>query len=211
LANQLQHHRGTPNVLVLGLPRGGVPVAYEVASSLGAPLDVFVVRKIGVPTQPEMALGAVGSGGVLVMNEPLVAQLGLPTDAIEAATALARRELAYREGLYRRGPGPEIAGKRVILIDDGLATGSTMRAAVSGLYKMEPERIIVAVPVSPPDTVRALRGEVDEVVCPNTPAYFGGVGAWYEDFTQTRDEEVRELLALAHAPSRGEAQPWTRA
>jgi putative phosphoribosyl transferase len=208
LAELLGHQRGVPNLLILGLPRGGVPVGYEVAGALGAPLDVYVVRKIGVPAQPEMALGAVGSGGVLVMNQPLVDQLKLPTPLIDAATRQALDELRRREDLFRGGrPLDAVAGKRVILIDDGLATGSTMRAAVSGLYRMEPERIIVAVPVSPPDTVRAMRGEVDELVCPNTPAYFGGVGAWYEDFTQTTDEEVRDLLSRSHRMEQGAAHP----
>lgn len=199
LARALQGYAGTPGLLVIGLPRGGVPVAYEVARALGAPLDVFLVRKLGVPGREELAMGAISSGDVLVLNSEVVDLLDIPREAIENAVSREREELSRRERAYRGDrPVPEISGRTVIVVDDGLATGSSMRAAVAALRTHGPSRIVVAVPVAPPETVRVLQGEVDEVVCPLMPADFAAVGLWFEDFSQTTDDEVRELLARAH-------------
>lgn len=180
---------------VLALPRGGVPVGYEVARALGAPLDVFVVRKIGVPGHEELAMGAVASGGVRVLNEETIAQLGIDAATVEAVTAAERAEVQRRETAYRGGlPAHDVTGKTVILTDDGLATGATMFAGVLALRKRNPRKIVVAVPIAPPDTCAALGAEVDEIICLETPEPFRGVGAWYRDFRQTSDEEVRAML-----------------
>jgi predicted phosphoribosyltransferase len=198
LAARLTNYADRPDVLVLALPRGGVPVAFEVAKHLAAPLDIFLVRKLGVPGQEELAMGAIASGGVRVINEEVVRYLDIPAEVIDAVAANEQRELERRERAYRDDrPPPEVKGRVVILIDDGLATGSTMRAAAAALRRQNPARIVVAVPVSAPETCEEFRGEVDEIVCAVTPAPFLGVGLWYKDFSQTTDEEVRELLQRA--------------
>jgi len=200
LADLLKAFAGRPDVIVLALPRGGVPVAFEVASALHAPLDVFVVRKLGVPGHEELAMGAVASGGVGVLNQDIVRDLGLPKAAIEAAVQREELELRRRERVYRDGrPLPDLKNRVVILVDDGLATGATMRAAAQALRRHEPERIIVAVPTAAPDTCEALKSEVDEVICAITPEPFQAVGLWYDEFPQTSDEEVRDLLARSAA------------
>lgn len=197
LAARLKHYADRANVLVLALPRGGVPVAYEVARELNAPLDVFLVRKLGVPGQEELAMGAIASGGVRVLNEDIVNYLGIPEEVIDTIAAVEQRELERRERTYRDDrPPPDVEDRIVILIDDGLATGSTMRAAAASLRLQKPRRIVVAVPVSSRETCDEFRSEVDEIVCAVTPKHFQGVGLWYEDFSQTTDEEVRELLAV---------------
>jgi predicted phosphoribosyltransferase len=198
LAEALRHYAGRPDVVVLGLPRGGVPVAAEVARALGAPLDVFVVRKLGLPEHPELAMGAIGSGGVRVINESVVRQLAIPERVIDAVAAEELRELERRERLFRGDrPPPAIEGRTVILVDDGLATGSTMRAAVEALRKLGPARIVVAVPVGARETCEQFRREVDEVVCALSPSFFQAVGQWYDRFDQTTDQEVREELERA--------------
>lgn len=195
LAGHLAAYKDREDVLVLALPRGGVPVAYEVAKKLNAPLDVFLVRKLGVPGHEELAMGAIASGGVRVLNEDVVEYLGIPKEVIDEIAAKEQRELERRERAYREGrPPPDLKGWVVILIDDGLATGSTMRAAAEALRKLQPTRIVVAVPVSAPQTCDDFRSEVDEIVCAVTPQPFQGVGLWYLDFSQTTDEEVRDLL-----------------
>jgi predicted phosphoribosyltransferase len=198
LADRLRGYAGRDDVVVLALPRGGVPVGYEIAKALGAPLDVFVVRKLGVPGHEELAMGALASGGVLVLDERLIHALGISEEAVRRAVAAERRELERREALYRgRDEPPDLAGKTVILVDDGLATGSTMRAAALAVRRLGPARIVVAVPVASEETCDAFRDDVDEIVCGITPRPFRGVGMWYDDFSQTSDEEVRELLAQA--------------
>lgn len=198
LAHDLRSYAGRSDVLVLALPRGGVPVAYEVAQALGAPLDVFIVRKLGMPQYQELAIGAIASGGVRVLNEALIRTAGVSHVEIEAVTAAEERELSRRLRRYRGDrPLPDIAGRTVILIDDGLATGSTMQAAVTALRIERPAVIVVAVPTAPPETCDAFRNLVDEVVCAVTPEPFYGVGIWYQDFSQTTDEEVHELLDRA--------------
>ena len=200
LLSRLGAYQGRPDVLVLGLPRGGIPVAYEVARGLGAPLDVFVVRKLGVPGQEELAMGAIATGGVRIVNRDVVDALHIPPDVVDRAAAEEARELERREQSYRgERPEPQVAGKTVILVDDGLATGSTMRAAVAALRQQGPARIVVAVPVAAPSTCQELRREVDEIVCFATPEPFMAVGRFYDDFAQTTDEEVTELLAAARA------------
>jgi erythromycin esterase-like protein/predicted phosphoribosyltransferase len=200
LAGRLGHLQGGPGVVVLGLPRGGVPVAYEVARVLGAPLDVFVVRKLGAPGQEELAMGAVASGGVVVLNEDVVRALGIGPEAVRQAAERERRELLRREQAYREGrPEPALAGRVVILVDDGLATGASIRAAVQALRQRAPARIVVAVPTAPGSACRELEATVDEVVCATTPSPFTAVGESYRDFTQTTDEEVRDLLRAASA------------
>ena len=196
LAEKLAAYANRPGGLVLALPRGGVPVGFEVARELGAPLDVFLVRKLGVPGYEELAMGAVATGCVRVLNDEIVRGLGISEHEIDAAAARELQELARRERLYRGDrPLPDIAGRTVILVDDGLATGATMRAAVGALRQQQPARIVVAVPTASPDTCEALKAEADDVVCAMTPEPFLAVGHWYEDFTQTTDDEVRELLA----------------
>jgi predicted phosphoribosyltransferase len=198
LAEALRQYAGRPDVVVLALPRGGVPVAYEVARRLGAPLDVFVVRKLGLPGHEEFAMGAIASGGVIVLDRAVIQGLGIPSGAIEAAIAREQAELARRERLYRGDRPPiDVTGKTVILVDDGLATGSTMRAAVAGLRQRGAGRIVVGVPIASPETCEELSAEVDDIVCAATPEPFVAVGLWYEDFGQTSDEEVRQLLEAA--------------
>lgn len=198
LAAKLKKYANRPDVLVLALPRGGVPVAYEVAKQLGVPLDIFLVRKLGVPGYEELAMGAIASGGVRVINEDVVRYMDIPGEVIDAVAADEQRELERRERAYRDGRlPPDVKGRVVILIDDGLATGSTMRAAAAALRKQGPASIVVAVPVAAPQTCDEFRNEVDEIVCAVTPEPFRGVGLWYEDFSQTTDEEVRDLLARA--------------
>jgi putative phosphoribosyl transferase len=198
LAARLAHYADRTDVLVLALPRGGVPVAYEVAKELKAPLDVFLVRKLGVPGHEELAMGAIASGGVRVLNEDIINYLGIPDQVIDAIAAREERELERRDRAYRGDlPPPDVKDRVVILVDDGLATGSTMRAAAASLRLQKPRRIVVAVPVSSPETCDEFRREVDEIVCAVTPEHFQGVGLWYENFSQTSDEEVRELLKQA--------------
>jgi predicted phosphoribosyltransferase len=198
LAEKLGAYANRPDVLVLALPRGGVPVAYEVARALRAPLDVFIVRKLGVPGYEELAMGAVATGGVRVLNDELVRALSIPDYVIDAITAWEREELARRERLYRGDrPPPDVQDRTVILVDDGLATGATMHAAIAALRQQQPDRIVVAVPTGSPQTCDALRAEVDDVICAITPEPFHSVGLWYKDFSQTTDDEVRELLARA--------------
>ena len=196
LAEKLEAYANRPDVVVLALPRGGVPVAFEVARKLNAPLDVFLVRKLGVPGHAELAMGAIASGGVRVLNEDVVDYLRIPDEVIDAVAAEEQRELDRRERAYRGYAGaPDVRGRTVILVDDGLATGSSMRAAVIALREQQPDRIIVAVPVAARATCDEFRSQVDEIVCAVTPEPFRAVGLWYEDFSQTSDEEVRNLLA----------------
>jgi putative phosphoribosyl transferase len=200
LAARLSDYANRDDVLLLALPRGGVPVAYEVAKALHVPLDIFLVRKLGVPGHEELAMGAISTGGVRVLNEDVVNYLGIPGEVIDAVAMDELRELKRRERAYRDDrPEPNIQGKTVILIDDGLATGSTMRAAAAALRQKTPARVIVAVPVSATRTCDEYRMGVDEIICVKTPEPFLGVGQWYEDFSQTTDEEVRQLLAKAEA------------
>ena len=196
LAEKLAAYADRPDVLVLALPRGGVPVGYEVARALGAPLDVFVVRKLGVPGYEELAMGAVATGGVRVLNDEIVRGLGISEHEIDAAVARELQELVRRERLYRGARPPlDVGGRTVVLVDDGLATGATMRAAIQALRQQHPARASVAVPTASPDTGEALKAEADDVIFAMTPEPFFSVGHWYEDFTQTTDDEVRELLA----------------
>ncbi len=198
LAEKVDKYAGRDDVIVLGLPRGGVPVAYEVAKRLRAPLDVFIVRKLGVPGFEELAAGAIASGGVRVLNEDVMRSIPYAHEAIEAVTAKETTELERREQIYREGrPPPGLGGRIVILVDDGLATGATMRAAVKALRQRGAAKIVVAVPVGPPDTCRELTEEADETICLNAPVFFQAVGQYYEDFSQTSDEDVRELLSQA--------------
>jgi predicted phosphoribosyltransferase len=198
LAAQLAHYANRDDVLVLALPRGGVPVAYEVAKALSAPLDIFLVRKLGVPGHEELAMGAIATGGVRVLNDDVVEYLLIPAGVIDSVAADELRELERRERAYRGNrPEPTVRGKTVILVDDGLATGSTMRAAAAALRQQSPARIVVAVPVSAPQTCDEYRMGVDEIVCATMPEPFYGVGQWYRDFSQTTDEEVRDLLEQA--------------
>jgi putative phosphoribosyl transferase len=196
LADRLQRYVSRPDVLVLALPRGGVPVGFEVATRLHVPLDVFVVRKLGVPGHEELAMGAIASNGARVINDEVVHMLNVPNEIIERVAIAEQREMMRRERLYRRErPFPELQDRVVILVDDGLATGSTMRAAAQALRQHKPARIVVAVPTAAPETQRALMAEVDEVVSVIAPESFYAVGQWYQEFPQTSDEEVRDLLA----------------
>jgi predicted phosphoribosyltransferase len=198
LAEKLVKYAGGTDVIVLGLPRGGVPVAYEVAKRLGVPFDVFIVRKLGVPGFEELAVGAIASGGVRVLNEDVMRALPNADETIESVTAKETAELERREQSYRDGrPAPELRDRIVILVDDGLATGATMRAAVKALRQRGAAKIVVAVPVGPPDTCRELEEQADETICLCTPEFFQAVGQYYEDFSQTSDEDVRELLSRA--------------
>ncbi len=198
LAARLSAYRDRPDVIVLALPRGGVPVANQVAQALHAPLDVFIVRKLGVPGHEELAMGAIATGGVRVLNEEVVESLDIPSYVVDRVAARELRELARREHAYRDDrPPPDVRNKTVIIVDDGLATGSTMRAAVKALRQQGPAHIVVAVPVAAQSTCDEFRSEVDEIVCAVMPEPFFGVGAWYQDFSQTTDEEVRELLQRA--------------
>src|SRR5881409_269077 len=198
LAEKLDKYSGREDVIVLGLPRGGVPVAYEVAKRLRAPLDVFIVRKLGVPGFEELAAGAIASGGVRVLNEDVIRAIPYADEAIEAVTVKETAELERREHIYREGrPPPELRDRIVILVDDGLATGATMRAAVKALRQRGTAKIVVAVPVGPPDTCHEIEEQADETVCLSMPEFFQAVGQYYEDFSQTTDEDVRELLTSA--------------
>jgi putative phosphoribosyl transferase len=201
LAARLKQFANRPDVVVLALPRGGVPVGYEVAQALNVPLDVFIVRKLGVPGQEELAMGAIASGGVLLLNNSIVEALRIPEHVINAAAAREQRELERREREYRDGRPPvDVRGKTVIVVDDGLATGSSMRAAVEALRRKGAARIIAAVPVASPTTCAEFESEVDEVICAVTPEPFWAVGQWYKDFSQTSDEEVCDLLRRAASP-----------
>jgi putative phosphoribosyl transferase len=193
-----RRYAGRQDLAVLALPRGGVPVGFEVATRLGAPLDVVVVRKLGVPGHEELAMGAIATGGVRILDPELIAELGIPWRAVEAATAEEAEELGRREWAYRGARPPlDVSGRVVILVDDGLATGSTMRAAVEGMRQRGPTRVVVGVPIAAASTCERLASEVDDIVCAATPEPFYAVGLWYEDFSQTTDEEVRELLDRA--------------
>jgi predicted phosphoribosyltransferase len=202
LAVQLAQYAGRNDVIVLALPRGGVPVGAEVARALEAPLDVFLVRKLGVPGHPELAMGAIASGGVRVLGDDIIRDLAIPTSAIEAVAAREQVELARRERLYRgERPLPSLAQRTIILVDDGLATGATMQAAVEAVRTQQPARVVVAVPVGAPDTCARLRQFADDVVCAESPASFQAVGAWYERFDQTTDDEVLRTLAVVRSPA----------
>ena len=206
LAGKLAAYTNRADVIVLGFPRGGVPVAYEIARALNAPLDVFLVRKLGVPGHEEFAMGAIGTGGVRVLNDQTVRALRISDQVIEAVAVKEQRELDRRARLYRGDrPPPDLRGKTVILVDDGLATGATMLAAVNALRQQQAGRIVVAVPIAPPETCEPLRAEVDDIICAVTPEPFYAVGCWYEDFSQSTDEEVRDLLARS-ARAGGEAK-----
>ena len=196
LAAELERYKDRGDVVVLALPRGGVPVGYEVAKALRAPLDVFVVRKLGVPGHRELAMGAIGPGGVQVLNHSIVDWYRIPPHAIEETAREELAELERREHAYRGARAPlELAGKTVILVDDGLATGSTMKAAVQAVRELGPARVVVAVPTGAAETCASMRRLADEVVCARSPEDFAAVGQWYADFSQTSDSEVRELLA----------------
>ena len=210
LARELRQYANRPDVVVLGLPRGGVPVAYEVATALNAPLDVFLVRKVGFPGHEEFAIGALASGGVRVLNVPLIEAYAIPEEEVARLVQRERAELERRERAYRAGRPPlDVAGKTVILVDDGLATGASMQAAVLALKQARPARVVVAVPVAPAETCKALRSVADETVCGLTPEPFGAVGRWYEDFEQTMDEEVQGLLRRVRARSLAASGPRT--
>ncbi len=196
MAGRLADYAGRGDVLVLALPRGGVPVAFEVARALEAPLDVFLVRKLGVPGREELAMGAIATAGVRLLNDEVVQRLRIPARVIDRVAAVERAELERREREYRDDrPPPEVAGRTVILVDDGLATGASMRAAVVALRRRHPARIVVAVPIASPATCEEFRDLVDEVVCAQTPEPFHAVGLWYDDFSQTTDDQIRALLA----------------
>jgi predicted phosphoribosyltransferase len=198
LAAKLADYAGRSDVLVLALPRGGVPVAFEVVQAIDAPLDVFLVRKLGVPGQEELAFGAIASGGVRLLNQDVVRALRIGPEVIDRIAAVEEAELRRRERQYRDDrPAPDVSGKTVILIDDGLATGASMRVAVAALRQRHPARLVVAVPIASPVTCGEFQHEVDEVICARTPDPFYAVGLWYEDFSQTTDEEVRDLLRRA--------------
>jgi putative phosphoribosyl transferase len=198
LATKLTTYADRPDGLVLALPRGGVPVGFAVACALHVPLDIFLVRKLGVPGQEELAMGAIASGGVRVLNAEVIQLLHIPAGVIDLVAVQEQREIDRREHHYRDGrPAPSIRGKTVILVDDGLATGSTMRAAVAAVRQHQPARLVVAVPTAAPETCAELRAEADEVVCATTPEPFYAVGLWYADFTQVTDAEVGDLLAQA--------------
>ncbi|HEY8461822.1 MAG TPA: phosphoribosyltransferase [Blastocatellia bacterium] len=198
LAERLSAYANRPDTLVLGLPRGGVPVAYEVAMALNAPMDVFVVRKLGVPGHEELAMGAIATGGARYLNRDVIEHLRIPEEVIDEVTEQEKLELERRERLYRDNrPARSPRDRVVILVDDGLATGSSMRAAALAVRQQQPASIVVAVPVASIESCESLRGQADEIVCPYTPEPFYAVGLWYEDFSQTTDAEVRDLLARA--------------
>jgi putative phosphoribosyl transferase len=198
LATALSGYAGRGDVTVLALPRGGVPVGFEIASALAAPLDVFVVRKLGVPGQEEVAMGALASGGVIVVDQAIVRALGISQGTFDTVLAIERQELARRERTYRGGRPPlDVRDRLVVLVDDGLATGTTMRAAIAGMRQLHPRELVVAVPVAAPSVCDELGGRVDHMICAATPEQLHAVGLWYADFSQTSDEEVRDLLAEA--------------
>jgi putative phosphoribosyl transferase len=200
LASKLTGFANRSDLVVLALPRGGVPVAFEVARALNAPLDVFMVRKLGVPGQEELAMGAIASGGIRLLNRAVIHDIGIPENVIEMATAREQAELERREREYREGRQPlDVRGRTVILVDDGLATGSSMRVAVESLKRKGPAQIIVAVPVASPATCADFESEVNRIICAVTPEPFRAVGQWYSDFSQTSDDEVRDLLRRASA------------
>ncbi|HET7599358.1 MAG TPA: phosphoribosyltransferase family protein [Gemmatimonadales bacterium] len=200
LGDRMAEAHGRENVVVLGLPRGGVPVAFEIASRLGAPLDVFLVRKLGVPGREELAMGALASGGVRLLNEEIVHLLHIPPETLERVTEAERRELARRERAYGATPGgPAVEGKTVVLVDDGVATGSTMLAAIAALRRKHPAMIVAAAPVMSAEARAAIGAAADGCVCLEAPEPFHAVGAWYHDFGQTSDEEVQSLLRAARA------------
>ena len=208
LASKLRQYAGRTDVVVLALPRGGVPVAFEVAEALHAPLDIFLVRKLGLPGHPELAMGAIASGGVRVLTEDVVRWYSVPDRTIEAVARQEQAELERREREYRQGrPLVDLRGKTVILVDDGLATGSTMKAAVEAARRHGPAQVVVAVPVGAPSSCEEVAEITDETVCARTPEAFSSVGQWYYDFSQTTDEEVRALLATSHGHALG---PLTR-
>jgi predicted phosphoribosyltransferase len=214
LAEKLTRYAGRDDVLVLALPRGGVPVAYEVAQALGAPLDVFIVRKLGVPGHEELAMGAIASGGVRVLNHSVIKAASIAEADIDWVTGVEEAALRRRQRQYRGDrPPPEVSGRVVVLVDDGLATGSTMRAAAAALRRQNPAEIVVAVPVAAEETCDEFRTEVDHVVCARTPEPFYAVGVWYEDFSQTTDEEVRALLSgdtTRNRDSEGRSHPFSQ-
>ena len=198
LAAKLKSEVGSRDALVLALPRGGVPIGYEITEALGVPLDVFLVRKLGVPGHEELAMGAIAMGGLRVLNDDLARELAIPAATVDAVEARERQEMARRERLYRGNrPTPNLRGKTVILVDDGLATGSTMVAAARAVRQLRPARVVAAVPVASADVCAAMRQLVDEMICLETPESFAAVGLWYEDFSPTSDEEVQELLRRA--------------
>jgi predicted phosphoribosyltransferase len=203
LASYLAQYADRSDVVILALPRGGVPVGFELARALRAPLDVMVVRKLGVPGHEELAMGAIASGGVRILNHDVIQMLGIRPDTFECVAEQEQQELARREAAYRGNRGPAaVKGRTVILVDDGLATGSTMRAAVAALRTLQPSCIVIAVPTAAAETCRELKAEADDVVCAMTPTPFFGVGQWYDDFSQTTDEEVHRLLQEAAEPER---------
>jgi putative phosphoribosyl transferase len=205
LGDRLAKYKDRKDVVVLALPRGGVPVAYEVARALQAPLDVFLVRKLGVPQHRELAMGAIASGGVRVLNDYVVRSYRIPDAVIDEVAREEQLELERRETAYREGRPPiDLRNRTVLLIDDGLATGATMKAAVEAVRTRKPERIVVAVPVGSPETCREFADVADEIVCARTPSFFSAVGLWYRDFSETSDDEVRELL-------RGQPEPAVKA
>lgn len=198
LAAGMESLKGAKNIVVLALPRGGVPVAAEVAKALGAPLDVLIVRKVGLPDFPELAMGAVAPGGVEVINEGVIKRWGIGADQFKHVADRELEEVERRDTLYRRGRGPlQVDGKIVVLVDDGVATGSTVKAAIAALRKMNAQSIVVGVPVAAPDTLRELQELADEVVCVDAPPGFRAVGGSYQDFSQTTDEEVCRTLRMA--------------
>jgi putative phosphoribosyl transferase len=198
LAEKLMAYANRQDIRVLALPRGGVPVAFEIAKALRAPLDVFLVRKLGVPGHEELAMGAIASGGIVVHNDEVIGNLDISSQEIDTVVAREQQELERREHLYRGDrPFPDLHGRTVILVDDGLATGATMRAAVAAVRQHQPAHSVIAVPIAAPDTCEALSTQVDEIICAMTPDPMYAVGLWYEHFDQTTDDEVRELLAQA--------------
>ena len=198
LASKLTKYLNQVNTVILALPRGGVPVAYEIGKELGLPVDIFVVRKLGVPGHEELAMGAIASGGVRHINRDVVDQLRIDSETIDVASRREQKEIERREQLYRgQRPPVDVRNKTVILVDDGLATGSTMRAAIAALRQHRPARIVVAVPAAAPQTCSEIADEVDEIICAATPEPFYAVGQWYREFSQTTDDEVRELLGRA--------------